>query len=64
LSNDCASLMEPGGYVNAGNLKCLSIHKSLNSQEFAKTLHRAPDLICRMRNGKLLEAEARKWQKA
>jgi len=25
-----ASLMESGGYVNAGKLKCLSIYKSLN----------------------------------
>jgi len=47
--------MDCGAYVNAGKLKCLSIHKPLNQQEFAKTLHREPDLVCRTRNGKLLE---------
>jgi hypothetical protein len=30
MSSDCGSLMESGGYVNAGKLKCLSIHKPLN----------------------------------
>jgi len=49
------SLMESGGYVNPEKLKCLSRYKPLNRQEFAKILHREPDLVCRMCNGKLLK---------
>jgi len=50
-----ASLMESGAYVNEGKLKYLSKCKSLNQQKFAKALDREPDLVCRSRNGKLLE---------
>ncbi len=50
-----ASLMESVRCVNAGKLKCLSSYKPLNQQEFAKILHCVPDLVCRTRNGKLLE---------
>jgi len=49
------SLMDSGGYVNAEKLKRLSKYKSLNQQEFAKILHQVPDLVCRTRNGRLLE---------
>jgi hypothetical protein len=48
--------MEPGGYVNAGKLKRLSSYKQLNLQELAKALQREPDLVSRLRNGKLPES--------
>jgi len=47
--------MDSAGYVNAEKLKRLLKYKWLNQQEFAKILHHVPDLVCRARNGRLLE---------